>query len=807
MFKNLIRHSVRSFKRQRVYIVINVLGLSIGIVCSLLIALYITNEISYDRFNTKKDRIYRLILDSKLAGRADVSVYTPAQLGPAMLKEFPEVENFLRMEKTGPSKVGNNNQFFVDDKIIEADSTFFDFFSLRILKGDQRNLLNAPHKVVLTESTAKKIFGNENPIDKPLLIGADTVSYIVSGVICDIPENSHFEANMITSLMTNPGSESPIWLDLNFSTYILLKPNAKFITVDKKISELFTRHIGPEVQKYLNISLADFFGQGNKLTFFTQNLKDIHLDPSIQQKFKAAGDPKFLKILGAISILILLIASINFMNLSTAQASRRSKEVGIKKLGGSSRGMLILQFISESFILSLVSLILALIFIKAILPTFNNLLGTKLVLNLFSAWYIVPGLVLFSVFVGFLSGSYPAFFLSSFNPYEVLKGSMKNSMKNGRLRGVLVVFQFSVSIMLIIGTMIIYGQIKYMRNKDMGFDKQHLIVIKGADALGTKIKSFKDAVKGIHGVVNIANSSAVPGRGMLNSGYTMEGKKEEEMFSMETNVVDYDYFDTYGMTKASGRTFNTSFTTDQNACIVNEMAIRKFGIKDLATTRFMAPHTPGAGSYLQVIGSVKDFNFESLRSPIGPYIFLFAKENDANRFLSVKLLAENYTKTISAIENTWKEFTANSPLEYYFVDDDFSHMYIKEEQNAKMAVIFSVLAIFIAGLGLFGLTSYTVEQRTKEIGIRKALGSSIKGIYIEITKEVVFLVGISAFIACPLIYFFANKWLQNYYYRINPGAFTFVTGITVAMGIALLTISYRIMRAARINISQSLKYE
>jgi putative ABC transport system permease protein len=806
MFNNLIRHSLSSFKRQRAYIIINVLGLSIGIACSLLIALFVINESSYDKYNTRKDRIFRLILNGKIGGQEVTAASTASIIGPTMYKEFPEIEDFLRMNGRGPTIIEYNKQTFTEEHLIEADSSFFNFFTIAVIKGDPQNLLNAPRKAVLSQSTAKKIFGNENPIDKAIKIGSDTVKYTVSGVMADVPPNSHFEANIITSFMTNEGSRNPTWLSNSFSTYLLLKPNTNYKTVDAKFPELIIKYVGPEVQQYLGVSITDFIAQGNKYRYYLQHLTDIHLDTSVQQEFKDASDPKYLRIFGSIAILIILIAAINFMNLSTAQASRRAKEVGIKKISGSSRGMLVAQFLAESFILTFISLVIAIIFIKASLPYFNNLLGIKLVLNLFSAWYIVPVLILFSVVVGFLSGSYPALFLSSFNPYEVLKGSVKNSMKNGQLRRVLVVFQFAVSILLIVGTMIMYRQIKFMLNKDVGFNKEQLIVINRAGVLGTKLKSFKDAVKGIPGVINIASSTAVPGRNNNNNGYMMEGRKEQT-FLMQTDWVDYDYLETYGMTLMAGRSFKESFTTDQQACLLNESAIKEFEISDIEKTRIIRTNNEGKPEYLQVIGVVKNFNFESLRNPIQPYIFCFKTEDMMWGYLSVKLSAQNYSKTITEIEKIWKEYTSNNPLQYYFVDEDFEQMYIQEKQNAQMAVIFSILAIFIASLGLFGLTSFTVEQRTKEIGVRKAMGSSVAGIYIEMSKEIMILVSISALIAWPVIYYIADKWLQNFYYRTNPGAFSFFAGLAIALGIAVLTISYRIMKAAAINPAQSLKYE
>src|SRR5664280_2631630 len=465
--------------------------------------------------------------------------------------------------------------------------------------------------------------------------------------MADIPENAHFKANIISSFMTNQVSKNPTWLSNSFSTYLLLKPNSSYKTVDSKMPEMVVKYVGPELQKFMGVSISDFTAKGNKYRFFLQNLKNIHLDTSIQQQFKPASDPKYLRIFGSIAILIVLIATINFMNLATAQASRRAKEVGIKKVGGSTRGMLVGQFLTESFILSFISLILALAIIKISLPYFNHLLGATLALKLFTAWYTIPMLIIFSVIVGILAGSYPAFFLSSFNPYEVLKGNVKNSMKNGQLRRILVVFQFAVSILLIVGTMIMYRQIKYMLNKDVGFKKEQLIVINSADVLGKKMKSFKEIVKGIPGVVNIASSTSVPARNNNDNAYMMEGRKDES-FLMQTSWVDYNYLATYGMTLAAGRFFNESYTTDKDACLVNESAIKNFGITDFTKARFIQPRDSGKLNYLPIIGVVKNFNFESLRNPIQPYIMRFQDDNSLWGYLSVRLSGSNISGTITA---------------------------------------------------------------------------------------------------------------------------------------------------------------
>jgi putative ABC transport system permease protein len=388
----------------------------------------------------------------------------------------------------------------------------------------------------------------------------------------------------------------------------------------------------------------------------------------------------------------------------------------------------------------------------------------------------------------------------------VLKGSVKNSQNNGRLRRVLVVFQFAVSILIIIGTLIMYRQINYMINKDVGFNKEQVIVINRAEAVGLKMKAFKETVKNIPGIINISSSTAVPGRINNNNGYLIEGRKDETFLAV-SNWVDYNFLETYGMTLVSGRSFNESYSSDKQACIINETARKDFNISNIEEVRFMNPTDSGKLEYMPIIGVVKNFNFESLRNPIGPYILRFQNDGMLWGYISVRLSALNISKTISEIEKVWKEYVSNNPLQYYFVDEDFERMYIQEKQNAQMAVIFSILAIFVASIGLFGLTSFTVEQRTKEIGVRKAMGSSVAGIYAVISREFMILVSVSALIAWPLIYFIATKWLQSFYYKINPGPFIFIAGLAIALGIATLTISYRILKAARVNPAQSLKYE
>jgi len=809
MIKRILLHSLRALNRQKGYVFINVIGLSIGIACSLIIFLFVAHELSYDKFNEKKDRIYQVVLDGKIGSQALTVSSTCSPIGPTMLKECPEVEAISRVDFNGETIIKNIDQSFIEKDFILADSSFFDIFSINLISGDKRNALNAPHKLVLSKTTAEKIFGKVDPIGKTLKIGTDSIPYSVTGVMEDFPKTSHFDANVIGSFITSRRANDNQWTSNSFNTYVLLKPNANSNVnlINDKIIDITKKYVGPEIQKFMGISLEDFLSKGNKYRYYLQPLTDIHLNPSVQQSSKAPNDPKYLLIFASIAFLIILIASINFMNLSTAQSSKRAKEVGIKKVSGSSRGMLIWQFISESVILTFLSLLIAILVIKLALPFFNNLLEVQLDFSLFQSWFMIPMLFIVSIIIGLLAGSYPAFYLSSFSPYTVLKGTLKNSMKNGRLRSVLVVLQFTISIMLIIGSTIMFHQISYMLNKDLGFNKEQLVVLQRAEALGVKVDAFKESIKRIPGVLKISASTAVPGHVNNNNGYLMEGKASET-YLIQTTWVDYDYIDTYGIKLNSGRNFDQTHTTDEDACIINERAVKQFSIASPFTTRFINPsEDPSKPTYLPIIGVVNDFHSESLRSDISPNIFKFKKKDNNWGYISIRLSKGTSIKTINEIEKVWKEYTANDPLQYFFMDKDFEKLYKEEKQSAKLAVLFTFLAIFIASLGLFGLTSFTIEQRTKEMGVRKAMGAKVSTLFFLISKEIIMLVCISTLIAWPIIYFVSKNWLQNYHYRIGLPLFDFLLGFIIAIAIALITISYRTLKAAMVNPSESLRYE
>ena len=807
MFFNYVKHSLRAFKRQKTYMIINIIGLAIGIASSVMIAMYVLHEVSYDHFNVKKDRIFRLNLYGKIGGQ-EIDVWATASVcGPTIAEEFPEVESYLRLSEAGGSVVKIGSTSFVEDNRIEADSTFFEFFSIPLLRGDPKKVLNAPFTMVLSERAAERYFGNEDPLGKTLALDSDTSLFTVTGIMGNVPDKCHFEADMLTSFMTNPGSRNPVWMSNSRSTYLMLKENASAEAVDKKFPGLIEKYIGPEVERFLGLSVEDFKNQGNDYGYYLQPLTKIHLNPDVENTFRQAKDPKSLAIFASIALLIIIIAGINYMNLSTAQASRRAREVGIKKVSGSTKGALVRQFLAESVILSLAGLILAIAIIEVSLPYFNNLLRLHLDLEYFGNWYTIPVLLMLSLGIGLVSGVYPAFYLSQFRPVAVLKGSVESGMKNGKLRKLLVIFQFAVSIILIVCTIVMYKQIRYMLNKDLGFNKDNLMVVSNISALGDQASSFKEAARQAPGVESVSFSTAVPGRNNNNNGYLLEGRAEET-FLLFTNWVDYDFLETWGIKLETGRFFDEEHGSDQLNCLINQSAAREFLMEEPLSNRFILPGDRDLETvYSPVVGVVRDFHHESLHRPIAPYILRFRTDDFRFGFVTFRINPERTKEAISGVEKIWKDFTGNNPLQYFFADEDFDRMYREEKQNAQLAVVFCLLAILIGTLGLFGMTSYSLAQRTREIGIRRTMGASVYSIYMMISKEIGLLVTLATLISWIVIFFFTKNWLQNFHYRIGLNPIDFLTGFLAALLIAIFTITYRTLKAARMNPSVSLKYE
>ena len=804
MIRHNIKFSLRALKRQGGYVFINVLGLAIGIACALIISLFIIHELSHDQYNPHKNEIYRVNLQGIMSGQELRMAYTSSPIGPAMADEFPEVEAFLRMHIWSETIIQVEDQFFTEDHFALADSSFFEFFPIPLLRGNTKTALTEPYTVVLTETAAQRLFGDKDPMDKMIRAGGMPQRFRVTGIMEDIPKNTHFNVGMIGSFSSSERANDMNWLANNFYTYVKLHPEADPAVVDDRFEALVVKHIGPMVKQIIGISIEEFVRLGNSYNFFLQPLTSIRHDPTIETGHKPPKDPRYLWIFGAIGLLILVIASINFMNLSTAQASRRAREVGMKKVIGSSRGMLIVQFLTETIVLSFLALLIALVMVEVSLPSFNNLLSLQLSLAYLGKWYVIPGILLLTIMVGLLAGSYPAFYLSSFSPNKVLKGQSGNGMPKSRLRLALIFVQFTISIILISGSVIMYRQLNYMQNKELGFERENILVIRRAYVLGGQVNAFKAELQGIPGVQSVSASTSVPGRSDSFSGYGIRGRQDES-FMMHTNWVDHDYLATFGIELADGRFFDPGRITDQDACLVNERAIRNYSLDPPYEARIIMPGEPQVE--LPVIGVVKDHHFESLHHGISPSIMLFKHDEVQWGYVSIRYQEGMTQRILRQAEESWGSFTANEPMLYFFMDEELNRLYLEDRQNAYLSIIFTLLAILIASMGLYGLTAFSLQQRVKEIGIRRTFGASIYNIWYMISKDVMLLVAASTLLAWPLIYWVASSWLQNYHYRITMQAGDFLLGFAVAVLIALLTISYRVIRSASVNPADSMRYE
>jgi putative ABC transport system permease protein len=811
MLTNFIKIAFRNIIKHKSYVLINILGLSIGIACSILIVLFVLQELGYDKFNTKFKRICRLYLIAKIGTSEIEGAWTAPPTAGAFIQEFPEVEDAVRMDNWGEVVVKYEDKSFIERHFMLADSSFFNIFSIPLLQGDPETALNKPYTVVITRETAQKYYGNEDPVGKMIRVNTDTSYYTITGVIDKVPVNAHFEFDLLASFLTHGRANDDFWLSNSFYTYLLLKEGASVEELEEKIPAVLEKYIGPQLQAALGITIEEFVSAGNRYGLFLQPLADIHLNPDIEHGLKPSNDKKYIYIFSMIAFLIILLASINYMNLSTAQSANRSREVGLRKVVGSTRKSLVIQFLVESVVLTILALILAVIIVEYFLPYFNRIMDLQLSIYYFNNWYIIPGMILIAIFIGIFAGIYPSIFLATFRPVQILSGKLKQGAKSGILRSILVIVQFFISILIILCTIIIYRQISYMLNKDLGFKKEQLLVLRRAESIGReKIQVFKQEIKKYPGVINATNSTAVPGYPNNNSGFLVEGWSPDKNVLMQVNWIDYDYFDTYELKikDESGRIFSEEFATDTAAAIINESAVRQFGLEKPLEIRFMQPVDTGKFNYLQVIGIVKDFHYQSLYENIYPHIFLHKPEQwDWGGYLTIRIAPDNMKETIKHIEDTWEKFTSNDPFQYFFLDEEFNTIYQEEKRTSKLSLGFAILAIFIACLGLYGLTSFAAENKTKEIGIRKVMGASITKVIMLFLREIAGLILISTLIAWPLAYFIMKNWLQNFYFRINLSFIEFLLAFLIALTIAFITVSYTVYTAAIKNPAKALKYE
>jgi putative ABC transport system permease protein len=807
MFKNYIRTALRYLFKHKGYSLINIMGLAIGMACCLLILLYVRHELSYDTFNEKADRIYRVSMEARWGGRDfDIAVQA-APMAKTVVEEYPEIVDAVRFRNRGAYIVQYGDMSFRERRVIFTDPSFFNIFSIPLLKGDPETALSSPNALVISRKTAEKYFRDEDPVGKTLRLD-NRDDFLVTGVFEEIPDNSHFHYDMLLSLESLAESKNQMWLSQNFQTYILVREGTDWKELETKLQGVMEKYFFPVVAKMLGISM-DELGESEDMFArnYLQSLGSIHLHSDVQGELEPNSDIRYVYIFSAIALFVLLIASINFMNLTTARSAGRAKEVGIRKVMGSFRRHLVRQFLTESLLLSFLSMVLALGLVRLALPLFNNLAGKTLAMSFLFQGPMIAITVLIAVVTGFLAGSYPAFFISAFQPVKVLKGQLRTGVKSGKLRSGLVIFQFAASIILIISTFMVQRQLHYVQNKKLGFDKEQVLILDNAYLLRDQAEALRDAMLVYPQVSRGTISGYLPIPSNRNqSAVFPEGERDSaQATSFQNWTVDYDYIDTLGMTIVEGRNFSREFSTDTDAAIVNQAVLKQFGWLDINNHRLgRIMNQKGDVKLYNVIGVVEDFHYESLRSTIGPLVMFLG---DSRGLMSFRIETEDISRTVGLLESKWKEFLPHQPFEYMFLDARFNELYRTEQQIGRIFGVFATLAIVIGCLGLFGLAAFTAEQRTKEIGIRKVLGASAPGIIRLLLKEFVILVGISNLVAWPIAYLVMRRWLQDFAYRTSLGLGVFLLAGVLTLLIALFTVSFQAVKAALAEPIRSLRYE
>jgi len=806
MIRNYIKIALRNILKYKGYSFINLFGLAIGIACCLLILLFVQDELSYDKHFNNADRIYRVVVRGVLGDNEFYGAVNCAPLAETLTSEFPEVEESVRFRSYGFPVLRYQDKVFSEERFYSADPTFFKVFNCTFILGNPENALREPLSLVITESMANKYFGNENPLGK--LLNADRRrDYIVTGVIKDFPSNSHFHFDFIGSMSSYPQvRHDNRWVSNNFYTYIKLKEGVDYRDFEIKLQGLIRKYVVPQIEETFGTTFDNLLTQGNSYNYHLQPLTSIHLNSDLENEIEPNGNAAYVYIFSFIAIMILVIACINFMNLATARSSNRAKEIGIRKTLGSSRNQLVKQFLVETVLMSLISLSVAVIIVELTLKPFNYLIGKDISINYFGNFAFIPLIIIMAILVGILAGIYPAFYLSSFNPIRVFKKNASEKTSGSWLRNGLVILQFSISIILFIGTIIIYTQLNYIRDKKLGFDKEQVLVVQKTDDIGSQIDSFKDELRKIPGVISASNSNVLMGEQFNSGGWQVPGEKGNETRLLWGLNSDYDFARTYGIQIVKGRFYSRDWFTDNNSIVINETAAKTLGISSDPIGKELV-RLDDEFTRFTVIGLMKDFHFESLQQSIKPAAITLNGPGQFGKYVSIRLSPGKLNQKISAVKHVWEKFAGNQAFEYFFFDEKFAQIYKSEEQTGTIAMVFSMLAIFIACLGLLGLASFSTEQRTKEIGIRKVLGATAGGIVVLLSKEFIKWVLIANLIAWPAAYFIMRRWLQDYAYRIDLSLSPFIISAILAVLIAAVTIGYQALKAAVANPVNSLKYE
>ena len=801
MFKNYLKVAFRSLNKNRIYALINILGLALGLAVTILVFMFVKDEMSYDKHWSGYERVYRTGIKANMMGQKMDAPVSPSPMANAFRTEFTDVETATRINPVNQEAMTRHEQTKVYIQHgVYADSTFFKVFDYEFVHGDPETALNEENALVLTEESARKLFGDKNALGE--IVNYDNRrDYIVKGIVREPKGHAHFEFDMFMA----QNDIRNIWISNNSKTYVKLREGADFDKFKEEMTTNFTKKIEPDVEAFLKITLEEFMEQGNTFEYQLQPLKDIHLYSHKDSEIRQNGNIIYIYVFIGIAFLVILIAGINFMNLSTARSGKRAKEVGVRKVTGASRKMLITQFLTESIIQSFIALFIAYILVELFLPGFNNVMETEL--NLFNDH--LSETILFSIavtlFYGMFAGSYPAFFLSGFQPVAVLKGDLTKTKGGALLRKSLVVFQFTASTILIIGMIIIFSQISYLHNKDIGFKGDQVIVVPlQTDQMTENFRNYKDIFLKNSNVLSVSRSSYLPGDNPNQNMFVLEGSEEHlPLWNME---VDYDFLETLNIELVEGRDFDREMEADSIPYfILNEAAVKNLNIEN-ALGRRMGTfiNQQGDMAFGNIIGIVKDFHIEGFDQPIRPMILSI---NNWVWYASFKIAPQDMNETIDYLEEEWNKLEPSHPFRYTFLDEKFGALLKQQENFGTMFFFLTILAIIISAMGLFGLASYTAEQRTKEIGVRKVLGASVGQIMNMLTKDFIKLVLISNIFAWPISYLLAKNWLTNFSYQIDIPVLPFIFASLLAVIIALVTVSSQAYYAANSDPVNALKYE
>jgi putative ABC transport system permease protein len=807
MIKNFIITAWRNLKNNKVFSFINIFGLSVGLTCCMLISAFLYQELTYDTYPAQANQIYRVALHSNGNNTAADFPSVDVAVGLGIKNAFPEVLATTRLTQRGPVFVKYNYKNFKENQIVLIDSNFFQMFSIPLVEGDIKTALTEPNTIVVTKAFGEKYFGNSQALGKMLTVGTDLLK--VTGVIDKIPGNSHFHADAFISMITYVTPKArQTWSNVGYYTYLLLDKNATPKKLEAGFPQLVAKFVVPEIQHDMGVSLAEAQKSVNSFLFFLQPLTDIHLHSATKYEFEANGDIHYVYIFGALAFFILLLACINFTNLSTASATKRAKEIGIRKVLGSAKNKLISQFLIESVMLTFLAMLFAMGLVYLLLPYFNDLAGKSITMGFFLSYGALAFEFTLTLLVGLVAGIYPAFFLSSFQIISILKGNggTQPASRNG-LRSSLIVFQFAISTALIIATFVVYQQLHFMQNEKLGYDKNQVLVINDAYTLGNNITAFKQQLLNDNRVVNATISGNVPGYN--NMGGTEIYAKEIADKGTRTEIqcgiywIENSYIPTLGMQLAKGRNFYPPSPIDSASVIINEAAVRDLGFGN--TDPIGKTIIRSGQRHYTIVGVVKDFHYTSAKQKIAPLMMLPSRQSTGSIIARVK--TNDVHHLINDIKNQWNGYNASAPFSYSFLDEQFASLYVSEQRTGQIFTSFSIIAVIIACLGLFGLVAFMIRQRVKEIGIRKVLGASSGSITAMLSKEFLKLIVIAALISFPLTWYAMNKWLQDFAYRIAIQWWVFIVAGVIALLVAAITISFQSIKAALANPVKSLRSE